>query len=436
MKEDDSKGTELQGLEQEIDQAIDSLFVEKHGGQKKEPPQTTGMAFSEPERSAELEEVSEESLSKEVGDFLSSLGAEKPIGNFLSETEKELEKAPVVAAGIPPDQPVETPMVDPIPEAQMIRATSPSKPEEILRGEADKPGRNLENLETHLLSLEWEISPDFVNKIVSELGFLKEAYQNDRAVYEVVDKMNKVAHAIAGDAGNITPENLRFLLEAKDGVKLLIEELKGKDNYRNVVLSGILAKYRLIEGQGLESKEKPTQPAKGHDFTNLTQNLQALSQKLETEIRQLGSIAEKLKTPAERPVPVETVGTVLMESAGRVFAINKDIVVSSLQIPYRMARTIWKDREIQIRGVRLPLINLFRLLKIRGGVRAGDKNVVLIRKGNRTLAIMVDRLLLKKAIPSRSIREEKRLAYIRGIVPTGHGRKIYFLDTDRMIVEF
>jgi len=48
----------------------------------------------------------------------------------------------------------------------------------------------------------------------------------------------------------------------------------------------------------------------------------------------------------------------------------------------------------------------------------------------------VDRLLQKKEIALKRIREGKGLPYIRGVVPTGQGRNIYFLDTDRMMVEF
>lgn len=126
----------------------------------------------------------------------------------------------------------------------------------------------------------------------------------------------------------------------------------------------------------------------------------------------------------------------LVETSGRVFAMENDIVVRSVQIPYRMARTVWRDREIRIRGVRLPLVNLFRLFKSKAKVKAENKVVVLVKKGDRTLALLVDRCLQKKAIPVSRVREESRQAHIRGVVPTAAGQSIYFLDIDRMMVEF
>ena len=44
MKDQDSKGGDLKGLESEIDNAIDSLFVEKGGGKTKKPSPSGNMA--------------------------------------------------------------------------------------------------------------------------------------------------------------------------------------------------------------------------------------------------------------------------------------------------------------------------------------------------------------------------------------------------------
>ncbi len=126
----------------------------------------------------------------------------------------------------------------------------------------------------------------------------------------------------------------------------------------------------------------------------------------------------------------------MVESAGSLFAIEKEIVIGSVHLPYRTAKTIWRDREIRFRGTRLPLINLFRLLRLKGRVEPKDKKVVLVKKAGKTLAILVDRLSKTKEIPSKSIREGGQVAYIRGIAPIGRGRNLYLLDTDRMAVEF
>lgn len=379
MEEQDPKGKELKGLERDIDHAIDSLFVEKGAGKEKAPPATAPKAADGP----------------------------------VAPPEVELESA-----------------------GQEVQSEQPSRGRKSPSGATDASMRNLENLETHLLSLEWEITPDFIDKIISELGFLKEAFRDNRAVLQVVDIMAEVAHSLADDQGNITPENLRFLLEAKDGIKLFCDELKDKEDYKKLVLSGILARYRLMEDHGRGRAEGRDDSGRGRDFERITQDLRKLSHKLQSEIRQLGSITQRLQRRRDHLPPTAMVETVLVESCGRVFAIERKGVVRSLQIPSRMVRTVWRDREIRIRGARLPLINLFRLFRFRGRVEAKDKVVVLVKKGDRTLAILVDRLLQKKEIASKRIREGKGLPYIRGVVPTGQGRNIYFLDTDRMMVEF
>jgi hypothetical protein len=60
----------------------------------------------------------------------------------------------------------------------------------------------------------------------------------------------------------------------------------------------------------------------------------------------------------------------------------------------------------------------------------------MTKKGERTLAILADRVLERTEIPLRSIREEKGLAYVRAVGSLGGGRTVYFLDLDRLVVEF
>ncbi len=443
MAEQDPKGKKLNGLEKEIDHAIDSLFVEKGVEAEKAPSAAMGKASSEPVTSPEVElELPVERPKSEkptpappsgsresegvVGD---GEGLEKDIDHAIDslfvEKGVEAEKAPSAAMGMASTEPVKSPEVKPGPRVQ-----------ESVSQRTDSPTRNLENLETHLLSLEWEISRDVIGKVISELGFVREAYRNNRAIFQVVEIMDRVAHSLIDDEGNITPESLRFLLEAKDGIKLLRDELKDKEDCKNMILSGILARYQLMQSQGETPDREDHNSARERDFATLARDLRKLSRQLQVEIRQLGAITKELQPRRELLPASEMVETVLVESSGRVFAIEKDLVLRSVKIPFTMVRTIWKDREIRIRGTRLPLINVFRLFRLKGRVEPNEKTVVMIKKGGRTLAVLVDRLLQGKGIPAQHVREQKSVAYVRGVASMGRGRNVYFLDIDRMMVEF
>jgi hypothetical protein len=441
-----------EGIEEDIGRAIDTLFVEK-GHEKEEASRTTVSVA--PEDSGEPPVVDLESIGEEVvkesrsleqerlpGETEGSLenyeGKEKEveqaIGSFRGEEGSEEETAPATTIGGVSIEAAKA--VAPESHARTAETKVSVKQQNPSGGENDQTGRNLENLESHLLSLEWEINPELIQRVISELAFLKKAYRNDRASFQVVELMDKVTHSLANDEGNITPNNLRFLLEAKDGIKLLGNELKNKEDFKNVVLSGILARYRLMREEGAKEADGQHESAREGDFQNLTQSLRDLSQRLQHEIRQLGSITQRLQGGTDHSAPSRMIAAFLVETSGRVFAMENDIVVRSVQIPYRMARTVWRDREIRIRGVRLPLVNLFRLFKSKAKVKAENKVVVLVKKGDRTLALLVDRCLQKKAIPVSRIREESRQAHIRGVVPTAAGQSIYFLDIDRIMVEF
>jgi chemotaxis protein histidine kinase CheA len=428
-------------LESEIDQAIDSLFVEKSGRLEKTSSSSVSSMPKEPPKAdpePQTGKAKPGGLENEIDDAIENLFVEK---GDRSET----------APTAPIDQTVSEP---PVPDIASLSEKSetgssssgpkvgvdrPTREEGPIMRDPHPSERNIENLETHLLSLEWEINRDLIDKVISELGFLKKANQNNRAVFQVTDVMEKVAHSLAKDEMNITPESLRFLLEAKDGIKLLTGEFKDRDDYKTVILSGILARYQLMH----EPEKTPT-PAKEQgdmrsetEVVGVAKALRELSEELRGEIRQLGRIAQELQQGRRsQAVSDETVGAVLFESCGRVFAVEKENLVRSVQIPFRMVRTVWRDKEIRIRGVRLPLVNLFRLFKVKGQVEAKDRPVVVIKKGDRTLAILADRLLSKKDIPLKHIREEKGFAYIRAVGSLGSGRTIYFLDLDRLTVEF
>jgi hypothetical protein len=438
VKDQDSKSGDLKGLESEIDHAIDSLFVEKGGGKTKKPSPSGNMAARRsPETTPEPQSLAGRSggLESEIDHAVDSLFVEKgqQSEGGPSASMQDLSESPPAATRIPS----ETPQTLPPSRSLELEAEKPAEKTGPVAQMADRARRNLENLETHLLSLEWEISRELIEKIISELSFLKEGHRNDRAVFQVADVMDKVAHLLARDEGNITPENLRFLLEAKDGIKLLSDELRDREDYKNMILSGILARYRLMHDQKRRPTEARGDTRSGGEVADMAKALRALSDELRAEIRELGRIARELqqRQPVQR-ASEKGVATVLVESCGRVFAIEKESVVRSVQIPYRMVRTVWRDSEIRIRGVRLPLINLFRLFKFKGKVEARDRPVVMTKKGERTLAILADRVLERTEIPLRSIREEKGLAYVRAVGSLGGGRTVYFLDLDRLVVEF
>jgi len=438
VKDQDSKGGDLKGLESEIDHAIDSLFVEKGGAEAKKPSPSENVT---PRRSPETTPEPQVpqgrlgGLETEIDRAVDSLFVEKRQQSDGARATSLQDSGESSRAAMRTRS--EAPQAQPASRRPELEAEKPAEKTGPVAERADRARRNLENLETHLLSLEWEISRELIEKIISELNFLKEEHRNDRVVFQVADVMDKVAHLLAKDEGNITPENLRFLLEAKDGIKLLSDDLKDREDYKNMILSGILARYRLMHDQ----KKRPTEPRSGTpsdgEVADIAKALRALSDELRVEIRELGRIAQDLQQgqPVQR-ASQKGVDTVLIESCGRVFAIEKERVVRSVQIPYRMVRTVWRDREIRIRGVRLPLINLFRLFKFKGKIEARDRPVVLTQKGDRTLAILADRVLERTEIPVRSIREGKGLAYVRAVSSPGGGRTVYFLDLDRLVVEF
>jgi hypothetical protein len=192
MKED-----EKENLDEEIESAVDSLFVEMgaDGGLELEGSQKEIAERAEPipDISFEVMEESFPEQAEPIPDITPEVMEEPLERGEPAEAALELEPIREETASVPEAEPIPdiTPevMEEPLErgepaeaalELEPIREEIPPSPAETKPiqkpPEEEKLPKGLETLEVEILSLEWEFSPEILKKIIAALGGLKATY--------------------------------------------------------------------------------------------------------------------------------------------------------------------------------------------------------------------------------------------------------------------
>jgi len=451
------KKDETDHLDEEIESAVDSLFVELGidggkglGGRQREFPQ---QGEPIPDISPEL---MEESLAKdEFGERpLEPPPAEEEIA---SAPEAEIVKEDITAA----------------PEVEPVREKTPSPPEtaapEKLPGEEKLP-KGLETLEVEVLSLEWEFSPETLKRIIAALGGLKAAYRDDESLLKVVDMMGKVSLYLLNDEKSITPDALRFLQDGKEVIKYLTTEKGEQTVFKNLVVEGINSHFQLLGLAGQPRRDKAQDQVlqklcsdlekhrmrlhEGEDRLGRALNrvrgikeelifddgIQGLSDELEKIhgylrncLGRLGEISEQFQREilGQRLYAVEKV--LLVEAQHRLFGIPAHVVMKSYTLSDGYARSIAAQDSITIRGRKIPLIKLSGVFNLGATGVGRPRGIVMAGQRDQIIAVLVDKVLRNKDLfVSTAEQERKGSRYLTGVSRLESGKIVYILNIERL----
>ena len=114
--------------------------------------------------------------------------------------------------------------------------------------------KSIDQLEAQLLSLEWEITHEKLRKTREEVGTVRELLKQRKDIGSVLGFMGSVLDRMIADEENIQPATIKFLLDAKETIKLSVEREDEKEFeiYKQLAREGIEARFR-----GLGEAKKP-----------------------------------------------------------------------------------------------------------------------------------------------------------------------------------
>jgi hypothetical protein len=449
------KKDETDHLDEEIESAVDSLFVELgiDGGKA-----LGGREKGIPQQGEQIPDISPEMMEESIGK------------DEFEERPMEPPPAEEEMASPPEAEIVEEDIMAP-PEVEPVREEAPLPPEPA---PAEKPPgkeklpKGLEALEVEVLSLEWEFSPETLKRIIAALGGLKAAYRDDESLLKVVDMMGKVSLYLLNDEKSITPDALRFLQDGKEVIKYLTTERGEQGVFTNLVAEGINSHFQLLGLGGQSRKEKPPDQVlqklcsdlekhrmRLHDgedrlgrvlnrvrgmkeelifddgIRGLSDELEKIHGSLRGCLDRLGETSGQFQREilGKRLYGVEKV--LLVEAHNRFFGIPAHVVLKSYTLSDGYARSIGAQDSITIRGRKIPLIKLSGLFNL-GGTGAGrSRGVVLAGQRDQIIAVLVDRVLRNKDLLVSTAEQEKRGSrYLTGVSRLESGKMVYILNIE------
>jgi len=436
---------EKENLDEEIESAVDSLFVEMGAD--------GGIELRERERVIPEEAEPIPDISPEV----------------MEESLGKGERGETVPEALPAKEDMAS-----APEVEPIREEVPPSPAETepveKPPEGEKLPKGLETLEVEILSLEWEFTGETLKKIIAALGGLKAAYRGDDSLLKVIDMMGKVSLYLLNDEKSITPEAMRFLQDGKEVVKYLTTEKGEQTIFKNLVVEGINSHFQLLGLDKGARKDKAQDKVfqklcsdlekhrmKFHDgedrlgkalvrvkgmkeelifddgIRGLSDELEKIHGYLRICLGRLGDISEEFQREifGQRLYKVERV--LLVETQSRIFGIPSNSVLKSYALTDSYAKSIGLQDAITLKGRRFPLVKLSKVFNLAITGAGRPQGIVLVREGDEIIAVLVDRVWRNKDLFVKTVEQEKKgLQYIAGVSHLENGKMVYILNLNRL----
>jgi len=400
---------DLKGLEEEIDDAVDRLFVEKKRGgvenflmdsQLLEPSLKSPVLESATK--PQTLEATMKSLVLEPS--IQSPDLEPPVKSSLSEPSYEFEKMFDLESS-PPPPPVPVPFL-----------------------------KSIEKMEAQLLSLEWEITEEKLKKTKEEILALRELMKQKTDITSILTCMDKVLAHMIKNGENIRPPWIKFLLDSKETIKLLMrKETEGEINiYKQLASYGIEARFSCLEGM---KETKTIQPAFGKGegiekagisvpgekkIEDMSNKLSVFMEKAEDIFRTMNQQISKLEEATQRPPgpslearPLPVTITIFKVDE-KLLGVESAKVFKLFKVPNTFQEKYSKQQKIRLKDLEVKMVDLRKILSIQGGGPKGEIRILAVKDNGGVKGFMIDQVL--KKLSTTSDRGEEVGEYFSGVI--------------------
>jgi hypothetical protein len=334
---------EIKGLDEEIDSAVDRLFVEKKSGMRE------------------------------------SLTMESPPSRPSLEPVKSVDRGSPVHSSPDPHSSI-------------------------------KP---FEKMETQLLSLEWEITKENIEKTKDEVLSLRENVKERPDIVSILNLMGKVLTHMTKNVENIPPPQIKFLLDSKETIKLLMrKETEGEINiYKQLTLGGIEARFLSLEGLEVVkakmpsisvSEEKVEVPKLWKDqVEGMQKKMSLFSEKMDEVLNKINQhmfrMGQATKiTPEElmeeKPLPTDITIFIIYE---KLMGIESHKIFKLFKIPDAFLSKYLSKQKIQLKDFEINMVDLKKIFPLENRQPTGEKQLLALKEGGEYKGLIVDQVLKK-----------------------------------------
>ncbi|MGA2516847.1 MAG: chemotaxis protein CheW [Thermodesulfobacteriota bacterium] len=429
---------EFKGLEEEIDDAVDRLFVENKGGTakafSKEPPPL------EPSLSSPLPEPSIKSPAPEpslkpptLEPFMQPPSLKPPM---KTPVEEPFMESTILEPSLKP------PVLEPSIKTSLLEPSHEFEPEKSFNlGNPPRPpsapvpiSKSVENMEAQLLSLEWEITEEKLKKTREEVVALRELLKQKPDIASILSYMENVVSCMIRNEESIRPPWIKFLLDSKETLKLLMrKETEGEITiYKQLAHHGIEARFACLEGmketkivqppsgkaEGAEGAEPPVPgETKIEDMSNrmntFMEKVEELFRTMKQQITNIEESAQRPPSPSVQPSS-KPVDVTIFKLDKKLFGVESKKVFKVFRVPATFLEKYPNQQKIRLRDFEVKMIDLKKMFSIVGGGRSEEIRILTVKDNGEYKGLMVDQVLNKLS----ALFEEKKGVgeYFSGVV--------------------
>ncbi len=427
---------DIKELEDEIDSAVDRLFVDKKsaltdklstGPLPHESPidkkgTLTEMLSTEPlphESPVDKKSTLTEMLSTEPLPHESPVDKKSTLTEMLSTEplphESTIDKESATADALSIESLVfETPS-EPV---------KPSDREGSFRPSPKTPPylKLFEKMETQLLSLEWEITRDNLQKTKDEVLALRDVFSERPDINSVLNLMEKVLVHMIKNGEHIQPPQIKFLLDSKEAIKLLMKKETSSEinTYKQLIFGGIGARFLCLEGLK-ETRGKPSFSAANEEravneipraweeradeilekMALFSKKLDEILKRFEYDLSRFGEMSRRVpeKVFERKLLPLEIT---IFKIDDKLFGIESQKVFKLFKLPSAYRNKIFGQQRIRLKEFEIQMVDLKKVFSTQSKARKrlptgrpGEIQLLTVREDGEYKGLVVDQLLKK-----------------------------------------
>ena len=430
---------DFKGLEEEIDDAVDRLFVEnKRGGAK---TFSTQSPLLEPSLSPPTPQPSMKSPAREPSvkpPDLEPFMQPSTLKPSMESTISELSMKPPVS-----EPSMKTSLLEPSHEFELEKTFNLDSSSHPPPASVSFP-KSVENMEAQLLSLEWEITEEKLKKTREEVLALREVSKQRADMTSLLNYMEEVLSHMIKNEENIRPPWIKFLLDSKETLKLLMrKETEGEINiYKQLAHLGIEARFSSLEGlkdpkvfhpspgkaKGVEEAEIPAPrekkiediPVGGKKIEDMSIKMNLFMEKAEEifrtmkqQIAKIEETARKAPAPSMEPIS-KPISVTIFKVDKKLFGVESEKVFKLFKVPATFLEKFPSQQKIRLRDLEVKIVDLKRIFSISGGESPGETRILTVKDNGEYKGLLVGQVLSKS--PALLEKREGVGEYFLGLI--------------------
>jgi len=273
--------------------------------------------------------------------------------------------------------------------------------------------KSIDKLESQLLSLEWEITKENIGKTREEVLALRQSLKEKPDIFSVLGLMEKVLEYMTKNEEKIRPPLVKFLLDSKETIKLLLKrETDNEVNiYKQLAYLGLRARCSCLE----ELKETKSEHAavssreeaeRAEVFAKREKQIQGVLSKMDLFLEKaeeifrkidqhISRLEQRIQGPPEQLVKAKLLpmNITVLKVEEKLFGVESDKVLKLFKIPSALHDKYSDQQIIRLKDLEVRLIDLKKIFSIQKRGRQEEMKILTVKDNGEHKGLMIDRVL-------------------------------------------